>query len=118
MEPFVLENKWFSILRLQGKILSLEEEVENLKRKIRSGVGKVEGSSDATEDEENPEFEGDKKLLLFPRHTPSSTLTGHKGGVTSLCFHPLIPFVFLFSFLSVYFIFHLSFLIISQKTCF
>lgn len=71
-----LEIKWKSILTLQKKISSLEEENKNLKEELQKLPNK----------KANQQHGLDELYLL---KTPAKyDLKGHKGNITSLAFHP------------------------------
>ncbi len=65
----LLEKKWTSVLRLQKKVMQLEEENKQLKE-----------NSTTTKRPAN---------MALPLAPALHVLKGHRGGVTSACFHPL-----------------------------
>lgn len=69
----LLEKKWTSVLRLQKKMMSLEEENKQLK--------------------ENAATSGPKRpaTQLLPVAPSLHVLKGHRGAVTCVRFHPQFP---------------------------
>merc|ERR1711991_2638 len=67
----LLEKKWNSVLRLQKKLMQMEEENKQLKESsVLVGPGKRPTQQ------------------LLPIAPPLHTLKGHRGGVGSVAFHP------------------------------
>ena len=71
----MLEKKWTAIIRLQKKVLELESKLGS------QSNGEIRSL--------NPTGE-DSKLL--PKGPPRSTLSGHRGPVTSVAIHPIYRF--------------------------
>jgi platelet-activating factor acetylhydrolase IB subunit alpha len=67
----LLEKKWTSVLRLQKKVMQLEEENKQLK--------------------ENSVTAKRPANMALPLAPPLHVLKGHRGGVASVAFHPLYP---------------------------
>jgi len=75
--PDILEKKWSSVVRLQQKIMSLQNELNSLKEEM-SFYGPGKKLSDS-----NTRQEG------LPRVPEKFTLSGHRDPVTCLVFHPV-----------------------------
>ena len=74
----LLEKKWSSVVRLQQKVINLQNEVEQLKAEMTLyGPGKKLNDSHT------------RRLDGLPRVPAKFTLTGHRESVTSLSFHPV-----------------------------
>eukprot|EP00127_Corallochytrium_limacisporum_P005287 Clim_evm18s202 gene=Clim_evmTU18s202 len=73
----MLEKKWNAVVRLQRKVLDLEQEVEDLRR--GGALKKPTGS-------------GDRHLL--PRAPATHVLKGHRGPITTVSFHPIWSLLF------------------------
>ncbi|CAM9145717.1 unnamed protein product [Phaeothamnion confervicola] len=69
----LLEKKWTSVVRLQRKVMELEQRVEELQKK---GGGAVRPGRDR----------GDGRCL--PRAPPKAVLSGHRSPVTAVALHP------------------------------
>jgi len=69
----LLEKKWTSVLRLQKKILELEARVTQQAEELEQCVGRRKR-------------EGGNLLPVVPE---SHNLAGHRGNITSVCFHPV-----------------------------
>ena len=77
-EGNLLEKKWSSVVRLQQKVLNLQNEVEQLKEEmVFYGPGKKLGDSNT------------KRLEGLPRVPAKFCLNGHRESVTALSFHPV-----------------------------
>eukprot|EP00741_Cyanophora_paradoxa_P001341 tig00000480_g1297.t1 len=75
----LLEKKWTSVVRLQKKIMDLEAKVEQLTEDLKSaGPGKP-GAKLASE--------------KLPRTPAARSLTGHRGTITQVAFHPTYGFL-------------------------
>lgn len=74
----LLEKKWTSVLRLQKKVMQLEEENKNLRENAVAGGGGGGGAK-------RP---GGVQLPLAPA---VHLLKGHRGAVADVAFHPLYP---------------------------
>lgn len=71
----VLERKWTTVLRLQKKVLDLESQVSSLKHELDAGPGSLSRQkSDPTS--------------WLPHSPAKYTLSGHRGVVNSVAFHP------------------------------
>eukprot|EP01006_Ploeotia_vitrea_P053094 TRINITY_DN67753_c9_g2_i1.p1 TRINITY_DN67753_c9_g2~~TRINITY_DN67753_c9_g2_i1.p1 ORF type:complete len:498 (+),score=242.11 TRINITY_DN67753_c9_g2_i1:194-1495(+) len=69
----LLEKKWTSIVRLQRKIMGLEQQVEQLSEDVKNaGKGKKVDVSEA-----------------LPREPARHVLNGHRGPITRVLFHPV-----------------------------
>lgn len=68
----LLEKKWTSVLRLQKKVMQLEEENKQL-RENSVTVNKRPG------------------LTALPIAPPAHVLKGHRGGIVQVALHPLYP---------------------------
>jgi platelet-activating factor acetylhydrolase IB subunit alpha len=74
----LLEKKWSSVVRLQQKVLNLQNEVEQLKEEmVFYGPGKKLGDSNT------------KRVEGLPRVPAKFCLNGHRESVTALSFHPV-----------------------------
>lgn len=74
----LLEKKWSSVVRLQQKVLNLQNEVEQLKEEmVFYGPGKKLSDSNA------------RRLEGLPRVPAKFCLTGHRESVTALSYHPV-----------------------------
>ncbi|ORY31121.1 dynein regulator [Rhizoclosmatium globosum] len=69
----LLEKKWISVVRLQKKVMDLEDKLS---------VYNTGPSSPGRKAPSNPDF-------LPSVATPPTTLAGHRAAVTSIAFHPL-----------------------------
>lgn len=73
----VLEKKWTSVIRLQKKVLDLEKQTQVLQEEIASApVRKATSSVD-----------------WIPRPPERFSLTGHRGVVTGVSFHPVFSVI-------------------------
>ncbi len=79
----LLEKKWSSVLRLQKKMMQLEEENKQLKENV-SNLGPKRPTAQ-----------------LLPVAPAIHELKGHRGGVTCVRFHPQVVQGCLVCFLSV-----------------
>jgi platelet-activating factor acetylhydrolase IB subunit alpha len=68
----LLEKKWTSVLRLQKKLMQLEEENKNLKENSVSAVKRPTNQA-------------------LPIAPALHVLKGHRGGISCVKFHPLYP---------------------------
>lgn len=68
----MLEKKWTAIIRLQKKVLELETKLS-----LQSSNGDIRNNT----------INDDSKLL--PKGPPKSTLSGHRGPITSVSLHPV-----------------------------
>jgi platelet-activating factor acetylhydrolase IB subunit alpha len=68
----MLEKKWTAVIRLQKKVLELE--------------GKLSAVGDSNDGRSHAPRE-DSKLL--PKGPPRSTMSGHRGPITSVAAHPV-----------------------------
>jgi platelet-activating factor acetylhydrolase IB subunit alpha len=79
--PGILEKKWTSVVRLQRKLMDTEAKLatamEDLKILGKGGLAKGGNGSDA------------KTAEGLPRAPHSKALSGHRGGVTSIAYHPV-----------------------------
>lgn len=74
----LLEKKWSSVVRLQQKVINLQNEVEQMKEEMSIyGPGKKLSDSNA------------RRLEGLPKVPAKFVLTGHRESVTSLSFHPV-----------------------------
>jgi len=69
----MLEKKWRSILRLEGQVEDLTRKCQDLEDKIDDGRG---ARVDLTD------------VLPDPDREAGAVMTGHRGSIVSLCFHP------------------------------
>ncbi len=76
----ILEKKWTSVVRLQKKVLELEERLAAAEQELKASHGHPYGVARA------PAADGARNL---PRSPASQTLVGHRGGVTCLTMHPV-----------------------------
>lgn len=78
--PGLLEKKWTNLLRLQNKVIHLEEKIEELQKEIndyKSGeIYKKKLSKDC-----------------LPALSSKFTLSGHKSPITCVAFHPVYSYV-------------------------
>ncbi|WPK26552.1 hypothetical protein PUMCH_003910 [Australozyma saopauloensis] len=86
--PRYLEKKWSTVLRLQKKILDLENEVNSYKVLIEAGAGNLSGSSGAGGD-----FSGKNRLNWLPSASTIQLPTLSTQTVNSVAVHPLLPVV-------------------------
>lgn len=70
----LLEKKWSTVLRLQKKLMQLEEENKQLKENVATHTGSKRIAAQ-----------------LLPVAPPTHILKGHRGAVTSVRFHPQYP---------------------------
>ena len=75
-ENGVLEKKWTSIIRLQKKVMDLEQTVSTLKEELE-----VAGSGGRRKKDDGS--------LAIPRPPAKHTLSGHRATVTSVAIHPV-----------------------------
>lgn len=71
----LLEKKWTSVLRLQKKVMQLEDECKSLRDNAAPQVAKRPAA------------------LALPLAPALHALRGHRGGVLAVAFHPLYPLV-------------------------
>ena len=77
-EGDLLEKKWSSVVRLQQKVINLQNEVQQLKEEMSFyGPGKKLSDSNA------------KRMEGLPRVPAKYSLAGHRESVTALSFHPV-----------------------------
>ncbi len=87
IRPSILEKKWTSVVRLQRKVMDLEAKLnaakEDLKLAEKGGlVGNLSG--------DNLTPNSRKKLgNALPREPAKQKLSGHRGSITSVAFHPV-----------------------------
>ncbi|KAJ3147407.1 protein with putative role during mitosis [Geranomyces michiganensis] len=72
----LLEKKWTGIIRLQRKIMEQETKIAALEAEISSGPRRSNSKSE-----------------WMPRGPPRHTLSGHRGPVTRVAFHPVFTLV-------------------------
>lgn len=70
----LLEKKWMSVIRLQKKIMDLEQALSDLRAAIPSYQAQANGKVDLT--------------AWIPRAPAKFTLAGHRLPITSVAFHP------------------------------
>lgn len=70
----LLEKKWLSVIRLQKKIMDLEQSLSELQSSIPSHYALTNGKVDLT--------------TWIPRAPARHTLSGHRQPITSVSFHP------------------------------
>lgn len=75
----LLEKKWMSVIRLQKKIMDLEQAVGDLQASIPTHFAQVNGKVDLTS--------------WVPRAPARHTLAGHRQPITSVAFHPVFSIV-------------------------
>jgi platelet-activating factor acetylhydrolase IB subunit alpha len=90
----LLEKKWSSVLRLQKKVMQLEEENKQLRENMSSSaVNKgslvVVGLS-KIQTKKKKKKKGNKVSAL-PIAPAAHVLKGHRGGIVCVAFHPLFP---------------------------
>eukprot|EP00658_Telonema_sp_P-2_P023521 TRINITY_DN19432_c0_g1_i1.p1 TRINITY_DN19432_c0_g1~~TRINITY_DN19432_c0_g1_i1.p1 ORF type:complete len:422 (-),score=78.60 TRINITY_DN19432_c0_g1_i1:398-1663(-) len=73
----LLEKKWTSVVRLQKKIMELESKVEQAETDLAERGGKKGKSNSAS----------------LPKTVARHELSGFRGPVTHVCFHPVVPLV-------------------------
>ena len=74
----LLEKKWSSVVRLQQKVLNLQNEVEQLKEEMSFyGPGKKLNDT------------ASKRMEGLPRIPAKYVLAGHRESITALAFHPV-----------------------------
>ena len=74
-----LEKKWGTILLLNKKIIDLEAQVKSLKEDLdKASIGHLNGSNQSKENES----------MGLPKTPEKAVLTGHRGAITTLAFHP------------------------------
>ena len=78
----LLEKKWTAVVRLQRKVMSLENEVERLRADARLR-GKGGASSAAAGSSAGAS--GD----YLPPHAATHALSGHRAPITAVAFHPV-----------------------------
>ncbi len=71
----LLEKKWTSVLRLQKKVMQLEEENKQLRENSASSSGAARRAG----------------MTALPVAPAAHVLKAHRGGVVALAFHPLFP---------------------------
>jgi len=72
----LLEKKWISVIRLQKKIMSLENRVQQLEEEATTHNGRKKNKGDA-----------------LPRPPAQFSLQGHRGQINSVRFHPTFTLV-------------------------
>lgn len=77
-----LERKWISIIRLTKKIGELESTIENLSSELKNVSKMKKTTANAAETE-----------TLFPKFPPTHKLTGHKGMVNKVTYHPMFGMI-------------------------
>mmetsp|Transcript_2986 Transcript_2986/g.5351 ORF Transcript_2986/g.5351 Transcript_2986/m.5351 type:complete len:436 (-) Transcript_2986:221-1528(-) len=75
----LLEKKWTSVLRLQKKITDLEAKVEQLTEDLKNATPGSKGSKPVSD--------------KLPRAPPTHALTGHRGTITQVAFHPVFSYL-------------------------
>ncbi|KAL6080659.1 Lissencephaly-1 [Balamuthia mandrillaris] len=71
----LLEKKWTSVLRLQRKIMELEDKCKQLEEEVRNNGG---SSSNPKKNDQG-----------IPRPPEKFTLTGHRNNINAIRFHPV-----------------------------
>lgn len=80
----LLEKKWTSIVRLQKKVMELEERLQAAEQELKAfrACGGTVGVLASARDN----VAGSRNL---PRAPASKVLVGHRGGITCLTAHPI-----------------------------
>jgi len=78
----ILEKKWTAVVRLQKKVMELEERLANAEQELKASRGHPYGVVGARP----PAADGTRNL---PRAPAARTLVGHRGSVTCLTTHPV-----------------------------
>ncbi|OLL25275.1 Nuclear distribution protein PAC1, partial [Neolecta irregularis DAH-3] len=71
----LLEKKWTSVIRLQKKIMDLEQKVHTLTTELETSPSTRQASNDP--------------LSWLPRSPARYSFTGHRAPVTAVAFHPI-----------------------------
>lgn len=85
----ILEKKWTSVIRLQKKIIELEAQIVLLQSGRYNNISSGSTISDLTMLPSN--ISNGSSLMTevrLPRAPAKSSLTGHRGGITSISIHP------------------------------
>uniref|UniRef100_K3WAC5 Lissencephaly-1 homolog n=1 Tax=Globisporangium ultimum (strain ATCC 200006 / CBS 805.95 / DAOM BR144) TaxID=431595 RepID=K3WAC5_GLOUD len=80
----LLEKKWTSVIRLQRKVMELENKVQLLEETAKLGNGVV-----SRRDLLGGGIGGRPRSEFLPRAPPKYALTGHRSPVTCVAFHPV-----------------------------
>ncbi|KAF1329812.1 putative dynein regulator, partial [Globisporangium splendens] len=80
----LLEKKWTSVIRLQRKVMELENKVQLLEETTKLGNGVV-----SRRDLLGGGIGGRPRSEFLPRAPPKYALTGHRSPVTCVAFHPV-----------------------------
>jgi|EP00945_MAST-04E_sp_MAST-4E-sp1_P002569 platelet-activating factor acetylhydrolase IB subunit alpha len=79
----ILEKKWTSVVRLQRKLMDAEgklaQALEDLEAAGKGGLAAASGDGSS----------GGKIVEALPRSPAAATLSGHRGTVMSVAFHPV-----------------------------
>lgn len=97
--PFTtLEQRWLCVVRLQARVVELEERVKALEVQVRLGgssaaapavaSASTEAVPHAERHTDGDEAGADREYRRFPHAPERCTLVGHRAAVTSLAFHP------------------------------
>lgn len=88
----LLERKWTSVVRLQKKVLELEERLAHAEQELKAaclgggaGVGDGAGMLMLSRSKAG----GEAGARNLPRAPAVRTLVGHRGGITCLTTHPV-----------------------------
>ena len=84
----LLEKKWTSVVRLQKKVMELEAQIEELKKYKPLSNNNNDGNDN---NNGNKKSNGDSRIL--PRAPAKAVLTGHRGPITCVTFHPIYSIV-------------------------
>lgn len=77
----LLEKKWTSVVRLQRKVMELEQKLQQAEADLRSAPGTTGANKK----------QGDSRQL--PRGPPRQTLVGHRSPILALAVHPVYSIV-------------------------
>ena len=83
----ILEKKWTSVVRLQRKVMDLEKKLSAAKEDLKL-VEKGGLLSNGTNANLSPNSR-DKLNNALPREPAKQKLTGHRGSISSVAFHPV-----------------------------
>lgn len=86
----LLERKWTSVVRLQKKVLELEERLAHAEQELKAA--RLGGGGDGAVGTlmlSRSKAGGDAGARNLPRAPAVRTLVGHRGGITCLTTHPV-----------------------------